>query len=274
LRDRVRFSVLTTTADRGLPSRGEVDGIAVRRVFIDPQQPFTKLAGLARLLALAPALAREHDIFHFHGFTEKMLVLLAVARLSGRRIVQKMTSVGWDDPVAIRSRRFGRVLAAGLASADRLVSVSPAMVERSVSAGVPARKIEQIPNGVDATQFAPADPATRAALRERLGLPAGVPIVTYVGFWSREKGPGVLFEAWRLARAQTGARAALLYIGSTDSKATSCGWNVPTRSPSICARPMFSSCLRLVRECRTRCSRRWPLDWRACRRRFPASPMP
>jgi glycosyltransferase involved in cell wall biosynthesis len=217
LRDRVRFSVLTTTADRSLPSSADVDDVPVHRVFVDPKQPATKLTGLARLLGLAPALASGHDIFHFHGFTEKMLVLLATAAIARRRTLVKMTSVGWDDPVSIRSRRFGSLLAAGLTSVDRLVAVSPAMAERCVAAGVPAARIASIPNGVDIERFVPVDTSRRAELRKRLGLPAGVPIVTFVGFWSREKGPDVLFDAWRAARRAAGLPAALVYIGSTDS---------------------------------------------------------
>ena len=216
LRDRVRFSVLTTTGDRSLPSRADVDGVAVRRIFVDPKQPATKLMALPRLVGRASALAASHDIFHFHGFTEKMLVLFAIARLSGRRIVEKMTSVGWDDPIAIRSRPFGSLLAAGIARADRLVAVSPAVEERCRRAGLRPDRIRSIPNGVDAVRFAPADDRARALLRERLGLPRAKCLVTWIGFWSREKGPHVLFDAWRQARTRTGVPTALLYIGSTD----------------------------------------------------------
>ena len=217
LRDRVRFSILTTTADPGLPSMGDVDGIPVHRIFVDPTAPLTKAVALARLIGLAPALASGHDIFHFHGFTEKMLVLLATAKIAGRKTLVKMTSVGWDDPIAIRSRRFGPALAAGLTSVDRLIAVSPAMAERCARAGVPSARIASIPNGVDIDRFAPVNAVQRDEIRSRLGLPRGVPIVAFVGFWSREKGPGVLFDAWRAARQATGISAALLCIGSTDA---------------------------------------------------------
>lgn len=215
LGDRVRFSVLTTTADRALPERAEVDGVPVYRVFVDARAAASKLAALMSLIRLMPSLAGRHDLFHFHGFTEKMLVLLAAAKLSGRPTIEKMTSVGWDDPVAIRSRPFGRALAAGMAHVDRLVAVSPAMRDRCRAAGVPDRLISNIPNGVDVARFAPADAGVRAELRRRLGLPADVPLVSFVGFWSGEKGPDVLFDAWLEAQRRTGMDAALLYIGAT-----------------------------------------------------------
>jgi glycosyltransferase involved in cell wall biosynthesis len=216
LQDRVRFSVLATTADRGLPVASEVDGVPVHRIFVDPEAPATKALALARLLGLAPALASGHDIFHFHGFTEKMLVLFAIARVSGRRIVEKVTSVGWDDPIAIRSRPFGSLLAAGIARADRLVAVTPAVEERCRRAGLRADRVRAIPNGVDVRRFAPIGGQGRGSLRGRLGLPREGCLVTWVGFWSRQKGPHVLFDAWRQARARAAAPTTLLFIGSTD----------------------------------------------------------
>jgi glycosyltransferase involved in cell wall biosynthesis len=168
LRDRVRFSVLTTTVERSLPSSAEVDGVTVHRIFVDPKQSATKLMALPRLLGRGSALAAGHDVFHFHGFTEKMLVLFAIARLSGRRIVEKLTSVGWDDPIAIRSRPFGGLLAAGIARADRLIAVSPAVEERCRLAGLGADRLRSIPNGVDVVRFAPADDRRRSSLRARL----------------------------------------------------------------------------------------------------------
>jgi glycosyltransferase involved in cell wall biosynthesis len=215
LRDHVRFTVLTTTAVEGVAERSNVDGVAVYRVFIDPRRRWTKLAGAWQMTRLVRRLARERDIFHFHGFTEEMLLLYAVARLSGRRTVEKLTSLGWDDPVAIR-RRFGRLFSAAQRRVDRIVAMTPALRERCRIAGVPAAKVVAIPNGVDIERFTPADAATRLALRSRLGLPGDSCLVTFVGFWSSEKGAGVLFDAWRLAGQQSGVKTSLLFIGSTD----------------------------------------------------------
>ncbi|MCC7418406.1 MAG: glycosyltransferase family 4 protein [Acidobacteria bacterium] len=216
LRGRASCSVLATTGDRALPRESEIDGVPVHRVFVDAQRPATKAAAALRVLSLAPRLVSSADIFHFHGFTEKMLLLAAIARLSGRRTIEKMTSVGWDDPLAIRSRRFGRWLAAGIRGADRIVAVSPAMRERCRHVGLKDAKIRTIPNGVDTARFVPAPAAVRAASRARLGLPSGLPIVAFIGFWSAEKGPDVLFRAWLAAREAAGADSALLYVGSTD----------------------------------------------------------
>src|SRR5437588_2482829 len=229
LHDRVAFAVLTTTGDRRLPVNDRIDGVPVHRVFVDPGRLASKISGTWRLLRLAPRLAKTVDIFHFHGFTQKMLMLVALARLFGRSTIEKMTSLGWDDPVAIRSHRLGRWLQAAQMAADRLVAVNPAFVDRCRAAGVPDKKISLIPNGVDIERFVPADPAGRDRLRARLQLPAGVPLVTFVGFWSPEKGPDVLFDAWRMACGETQIAAALVFIGSTDPRH-------PEVSPALVAR--------------------------------------
>jgi glycosyltransferase involved in cell wall biosynthesis len=212
LRDRVQFSVLTTTRDRTLPAVSDVDGVLVRRVFVAPERRLTKIAAAVQLLRRARAIARDHDVIHFHGFTEKMLALLPIAKAARLRTIEKMTSLGWDDPIAIRSRPGGWMLAAAQARVDRFVCISSAMRERCRAAGIPDHRVVEIPNGVDTARFMPVDAATRAAIRTRLGVPIDATVVTFVGFWSEEKGPARLFDAW--LRAQT-PNDVLLFIGST-----------------------------------------------------------
>jgi glycosyltransferase involved in cell wall biosynthesis len=218
LRDRVRFTVLTTTHEHEARGRSEVDGIAVHRVFIDPRSWRTKITGGCRMGRVAAALARECDIFHFHGFTEKMLLLAAIARLFGRRTIEKLTSLGWDDPVSIRRRRFGPLLAFAQARASRIVAMNAALREQCRRAGIADASVVSIPNGVDPARFMPVDERARVALRQRLGLPPESVLVTFVGFWSAEKGPAVLFDAWLRARRDTGTDAAMLFIGSTSAE--------------------------------------------------------
>lgn len=217
LKDRVDCSVFTTTADPSLPERDEVEGVAVNRVFVDVRQPSTKLSAAWAMLRRLPALATSHDIFHFHGFTEKMVPLVVAAKLARRSTVEKMTSLGWDDPVSILRRPRGAWLRAAMQRVDRFVAINPAMRDRCREAGIPDARVCTIPNGVDTTRFSPIDESRRGELRRRLGLPASATVVTFVGFWSREKGPHVLFDAWRTARRSTETPTVLLYIGSTNA---------------------------------------------------------
>ena len=69
--DRVHCSVLTTTHDASLPEESDVEGVRVRRVHVEPDKPWTKATAAAMFLRMRPAFVGEHDIFHFHGFTER-----------------------------------------------------------------------------------------------------------------------------------------------------------------------------------------------------------
>jgi glycosyltransferase involved in cell wall biosynthesis len=75
--------------------------------------------------------------------------------------------------------------------------------------------LRQISNAVDTERFRPASPAERASLRGELGLPGDVPIVLFVGFFSRDKRPQLLYEAWAPAAADGGSM--LLFVGATKS---------------------------------------------------------
>jgi len=217
LRARVRFTVLTTTRDPGLPSFSFVDGIPVYRLRVDPARLWSKLRAAADLLRLAPPLLRESDVVHSHGFTQKMLLLTLLAKLLGTRIVEKMSSLGLDDPLSIRARRFGRLLFWSFGRADTFISVSPALSERFVKSSLAKDRLVFIPNGVDTDRFRPAGIRERAALKVEAGFAPATSLVTFVGFWSRDKGPDILLEAWLRARRTVGVESALLFIGATDS---------------------------------------------------------
>ncbi len=69
-------------------------------------------------------------------------------------------------------------------------------------------------NAVEADRFRPADDAERAALRAELGLARDRPLVLFVGYFSRDKRPDVMYRAW-LAGVHAGTDAGLIMIGAT-----------------------------------------------------------
>ena len=76
--------------------------------------------------------------------------------------------------------------------------------------------MELAPNGIDTQRFRPVPAAERTALRQRLHLPADRPIVLFVGFFSRDKRPDLLFRAWQRATIERGLDAQLILIGATE----------------------------------------------------------
>ena len=55
------------------------------------------------------------------------------------------------------------------------------------------------PNGIDTQRFRPANDAERLVLRRGLGWAETQRVVLFVGFFSRDKRPDLLFRAWRVS---------------------------------------------------------------------------
>ncbi len=119
-----------------------------------------------------------------HG--SRTLPACAVA-LAGRRTPVVYRSIG--DPAAwagggvrrlrtrLLLRRMAGVTALWPAAADAVHTLY----------GVPRDRLHVLPNGVPAERCPVPDPAARHAARDRLGLPAAVPVVAVIGALSPEK---------------------------------------------------------------------------------------
>jgi glycosyltransferase involved in cell wall biosynthesis len=208
---RAACVVLTTTAVPE-PLAAEVDGVPVHRVFVDPRHRGSVARAAIALSVAFVRLARQVDIVQLHGFSRKSILLMALATALRKRRVIKLTSVGDDDPPAVRAR--SRMAFAAYRCADLFVGVNPRQRELCAEAGIPPTRFVLIPNGVDVERFRPATPPERAQLRRALGLPEALRLTLFVGFFSREKQPHVLFEAWRGRGAEGGG---LVFVGATRS---------------------------------------------------------
>jgi glycosyltransferase involved in cell wall biosynthesis len=214
LRASVDFQVLTTSANPRLPRRATVDGVAVTRVYVDPSRPPTKILAFAALTRAFARLAGSFDIVHFHGLSQKTMVLAVLARLWRKRTVIKLTSFGHDD--AITMQRRGGAAFWSYRTMDRVIAVSPRLEDAWRAADLDPSRIALIPNAVDSERFRPASAAERAALKRSLGWAAAQPAVLFVGFFSHEKRPDVLYRAWS-ALWDSGLPSTLVFIGKTRS---------------------------------------------------------
>jgi glycosyltransferase involved in cell wall biosynthesis len=216
LRGRASIEVLTTSTDPALQRRDAVDGVRVRRVYVDVTSASSKArAAAAMVVRLVRSLPRV-DLVHIHGFSTKNVIVTALAKLWRRPVVFSLHTAGHDEPAAAEAQ--GRLSAWAYRAADLFLSVSPALLDACVAAGVPRDRLRLVSNGIDTARFSPASAAERCALRRELGLPTDAPIVLFVGFFSREKQPDVLARAWLAMRAATGIDAALVCVGATRSK--------------------------------------------------------
>lgn len=213
LRDRVSFLVFTTTTNPALPRQEKVSGIPVYRIIVDVRKLGSKIRAGLRFIGLFLQHQRRFDIVHLHGFSRKSWLLIGLARLFRKPLVLKLTSAGDDDPLSLRRRG---VLAYWFYRwADLYVGVSAGVEARYQAAGFPRKRFQLIPNGVDVNRFRPHSVEERQRLRRQLGLPQEGLLILFVGFFSREKCPDLLFEAWMNLQRHGHPQTVLVFVGAT-----------------------------------------------------------
>ena len=144
------------------------------------------------------------------------MLVTAIAKLFRKPIVLSLHTAGFDEPEAIE--RHGSLALWAFMSADLYLSVSRGLVDTYLAYGMPPNRILEVPNGIDLARFAPAGDGDHAALRDRLALPRGRPLVIFVGFFSRDKQPRVLFDAWLQLEKSGQVETTLMFVGATKSR--------------------------------------------------------
>ncbi len=146
---------------------------------------------LARqLAAIRPQFG---DVVHAHGLRAAW-----VAALAHRR--RPFPLVWTAHNAAERTLAMRLALAVIAPRCAKIVAVSPFVAGSLGANGVPAAKIQVIPNGVDMAHFASTE-AGRADARAALGLPETAFVVGCAARFSPEKGLDVLIDAARARKS-------------------------------------------------------------------------
>lgn len=213
LRGRADFLVLTTSIDPGLPAHASEDGVPIYRIAVRIGRRRSEILAAVKTIAFFLRTRRRFDVVNVHGFSRKAILLQRLARLTGKSFVLTLQTGGHDEPDAARA--LGRRAYRAYADADLVISVSPALSRAYVAGGLPETRLRQIANAVDTERFRPAAADERQDLRRALNLPLDRRLVLFVGYFSADKRPGLLYDAWRrLARR---AETALVFVGATES---------------------------------------------------------
>jgi glycosyltransferase involved in cell wall biosynthesis len=214
LKGRARMSVLVTAVNPALPSSETIDGVHVTRVRVDVRSGASKASATMRMVAKLAMLLPGTDVVHMHGFSQKNVPVTLMAKATRTPVVLTLHTSGQDEPQAAAAR--GQLASWAFRSARLILPVSPNLVRRCEDAGIPASQLRLTPNGIDIGRFHPASAIERAALRRDLGWSEHDRVVLFVGFFSRDKRPDLLFRAWRRV-ADQGVRSKLVFIGATAS---------------------------------------------------------
>ena len=211
---RARMSVLVTAVDSSLPPSEVLDGVHVTRVKVDVLSRASKAGASLRMMAKLASVVPAVDAVHLHGFSQKNVPVSLTARMFRKPSVLTLHTSGQDEPQSADAR--GPLAGWAFRSAALILPVSPNLVRRCEEAGIPDSKIRLTPNGIDLDRFKPATADERSALRREFGWSERQRVVVFVGFFSRDKRPDLLFRAWKQV-AEKGVPTKLVYVGATAS---------------------------------------------------------
>ncbi|HEX4913091.1 MAG TPA: glycosyltransferase family 4 protein [Vicinamibacterales bacterium] len=215
MRGRAEVRVLTTAIDFTTPKYSTIEGVEVSRMHLRAESiPSKVVAGITTLPELG-RLVRWCDIVHIHGVSTKNILVTAMARLIGRPIVLSLHTMGADEPAVIRNN--SALMHRSFQAATKYLAVSAGLRDASLAAGVPGDRIELIPNGIDIDQFKPASLVEKRALRREAGHDVHGPVILFVGYFSHDKQPRVLFDAWMKLLDHHHIDATVWFVGATKS---------------------------------------------------------
>ncbi|MGW0336822.1 glycosyltransferase [Streptomyces sp. NPDC003011] len=186
----VHCDVVTLTNPGAVADGLVADGVRVTHLGMTGNRDLAALPRLVRLIRRG-----GYDLVHTHLYRACVYGRLA-ARLAGvRAVVATEHSLG-------DTQMEGRKLTAGVRglylASERLgratVAVSPTVADRLRRWGVPAPRIEVVPNGIDLDRFR-FDPVRRLRTRRRLGLPETAYVIGGVGRLTAGKRFDVLIHA-------------------------------------------------------------------------------
>ncbi|MGW2818374.1 glycosyltransferase [Streptomyces sp. NPDC001415] len=182
---------VVTLTNPGAVARAIIrDGGRVRNLNMAGNRDLAALPRLTRLIARG-----HYDVVHTHLYRACLYGRLA-AKLAGvRTIVATEHSLGETH---LEGRPLGPGVRGLYLASERLgtttVAVSPTIARRLARWGVPERRIQVVPNGIDSAQFAFSATA-RTSVRRQLGLPARAFTIGAVGRLTEGKRFHVLIDA-------------------------------------------------------------------------------
>jgi glycosyltransferase involved in cell wall biosynthesis len=215
MRGEAVVRVLTTALDLSTPRHSLVDEVDVTRIHLRAINAGSKIVVGGVIVPEVLRLVAWSDVVHLHGVSSKNILVTAAARLLGKPIVLSLHTMGADEPAPVR--RQGMLSWWAFRAASRYMSVSAGLQQSYLDAGMPAGRIEQVANGIDTEEFSPAFPEEKRRLRQLLGLDPERPLVLFVGFFSQDKQPRVLFDAWLRLRDTHQIDTSLVFVGATKS---------------------------------------------------------
>ncbi|MFH1368246.1 MAG: glycosyltransferase family 4 protein [Elusimicrobiota bacterium] len=160
------------------------------------------------------------DILHVHLASAPAVLAGIISRLYKKPVILKFggSRKTGDIHTSLSTLHGNQKLGFIRNNMSHFVCPSKEIRGELLTAGFPDDKISIIPNGVDTSEFRPADRDEKSGLRQRLGLSLNERIVIYSGRFENGKGIEVLLETWeRLRKEMRDIRLILIGTGSLEA---------------------------------------------------------
>ncbi|MDZ7723108.1 MAG: glycosyltransferase family 4 protein [candidate division KSB1 bacterium] len=135
-------------------------------------------------------------------------------------LIQKITALGLDDPLAVEARSLGRLKSRIQRQAKVIVPTAKILEDRCRQSAISLRSIRRIPDGVDTTLFHPVAASHKMELRRRLQMPEDKIVLLMVGGVTFRKGLDMLVHALNGLDAEIKRKTRLWVIGPTINQHT------------------------------------------------------
>lgn len=211
LRHLVDFEILCGTNQIVEVGEKIIDQTIVTKVFISGGIDFKNLMCYIFFYQKLLNKMKIFDIVHIHGFSIRNAGVILFCRLLRKKIILKMTSFGDDDPISIMKKSF--LLFSIYKLCHLFIGISPPFLMSVEKSGIPVRKYRFVPNGVDLGKFMPAENGKKSHLRGKYGFAENDKILLFVGHFSTEKNPYLVYLIW-LSLLKLEPDAKLIFIGA------------------------------------------------------------
>ncbi len=205
-----RVEILAGTDDDHLVGRSEVDGIPVIRVLRNKSTLYHHLQFGWNLFRYILSHRAHYDLLHSHGFLAPVSL---AAKVTGLPLVQKITNLQVDDPIAVRSRSLGGLQFRLYRQANTLIATSRLLENICRESLLDETQVARIPNGVDKDVFSPPTEGEKSRMRQKYNLPADRTIMLTVGTVSATKGMDMLIRAFYTLLQNLQSEPLLLVVG-------------------------------------------------------------
>ena len=212
LKESVNYSILTGTSDESISGCDYIDGVSVTKVYMPKKWKFKYVIGAVWFFLCLIRMLRDIDLVHIHGFSNRNAFVILITRIFGKKAVIKMTSYGHDDPLSIKNDSF--IFWTLFKFCHAYIGISPAFLASYQETGLLENKYIFIPNGVDLGKFSPISKNERKVLKLKYGFTEHDKVIIFVGHFSPEKRPMLLYRAWTKLCDQN-ISVKLIFIGHT-----------------------------------------------------------